>query len=273
MKKIISVLIISVMMLSLSACQKDNSAKTESDLDSENVTVSSDVSVESAITETVASSETEVSSETVVSSEPTVSSEKADTHTHSFAAATCTAPKTCTVCNATEGSALGHTFTAATCTTPKTCSVCKATEGDVAAHSYALGKCSVCGAGDPAAASLLSAGSYGTYEALFIEGKEGQLIRYTVAYNGSSSVAYSLVQYEEVSAAESEIQFEGKHFRKWTEQSFERIENINVTENSLSFNFGSDKSSHTFTLNLEYKDGALLLEEEFGEIVKLVRIS
>ena len=48
--------------------------------------------------------------------------------------ATCTAPKTCSVCKATEGEALGHTWVNATCTTPKTCSVCGATEGAALGH-------------------------------------------------------------------------------------------------------------------------------------------
>ena len=55
---------------------------------------------------------------------------------HKFADATCTAPKTCTVCNATEGEALGHKFADATCTTPKTCTVCHITEGKALGHSF-----------------------------------------------------------------------------------------------------------------------------------------
>ena len=33
-----------------------------------------------------------------------------DTHTHNYASATCTEPKTCTICGATNGSALGHNW-------------------------------------------------------------------------------------------------------------------------------------------------------------------
>ncbi len=93
---------------------------------------------------------------------------------HNWTAATCTAAKTCSVCKATEGSALGHSYTskvttaatcttagvktficskcsnsytesipatghkwtAATCTAAKTCSVCKATSGSALGHSY-----------------------------------------------------------------------------------------------------------------------------------------
>ena len=60
-------------------------------------------------------------------------------HTHNFAPATCTAPKTC-VCGATEGVALEHSFAPATCTAPKTC-VCGATEGVALEHSFAPATC------------------------------------------------------------------------------------------------------------------------------------
>lgn len=65
---------------------------------------------------------------------------------HSWTPATCTAPKTCSVCGATEGVALGHNWSAATCTTPKTCSVCGQTEGSANGHNYQNGVCAVCGA-------------------------------------------------------------------------------------------------------------------------------
>ena len=66
---------------------------------------------------------------------------------HSWSNATCEAPKTCSVCKATEGDALGHSWSNATCTAPKTCSVCKATEGDALDHNYGEdGKDATCGA-------------------------------------------------------------------------------------------------------------------------------
>ena len=69
---------------------------------------------------------------------------------HTWQEATCTKAKTCTVCEITEGSALGHTWQDATCTTPKTCSVCQTTEGEAAGHKWeeatteAPETCSVC---------------------------------------------------------------------------------------------------------------------------------
>ena len=68
---------------------------------------------------------------------------------HTFSDATCTSPKTCSVCGKTEGNALGHSWSDATCTAPKTCSVCGATEGSALGHSYENGNCSRCGQADP----------------------------------------------------------------------------------------------------------------------------
>lgn len=68
---------------------------------------------------------------------------------HTWADADCDTPKTCSVCGATEGDALGHTWDDADCDTPKTCSVCGATEGDALGHSWQEAEtvkvCTVCG--------------------------------------------------------------------------------------------------------------------------------
>lgn len=60
---------------------------------------------------------------------------------HEFAAATCTAPSTCTLCGETEGEALGHVWMAATCEDPKTCEVCAATEGEAKGHAMVEATC------------------------------------------------------------------------------------------------------------------------------------
>ena len=60
---------------------------------------------------------------------------------HEWAAANCTSPMTCTLCQATEGAPLGHTWAAATCTAPKTCEVCSATEGEAKGHTWAEATC------------------------------------------------------------------------------------------------------------------------------------
>ena len=56
---------------------------------------------------------------------------------HEWTEATCTEPRTCTVCGATEGEALGHEWAEATCTEPRTCTVCGAAEGKALGHEWA----------------------------------------------------------------------------------------------------------------------------------------
>ena len=60
---------------------------------------------------------------------------------HEWAEATCTAPKTCKLCEATEGEVKAHQWQDATCIAPKTCKDCGATEGDVADHVWTDATC------------------------------------------------------------------------------------------------------------------------------------
>lgn len=67
--------------------------------------------------------------------------------THSWAAASCTTPKTCTICQMTEGDALGHECEDATCTEPKRCTRCGETFGYSLGHDMEKATCtegSVC---------------------------------------------------------------------------------------------------------------------------------
>lgn len=57
-------------------------------------------------------------------------------HTHEWKDATCTSPKTCSICNETEGESLGHEWKDATCNEPKTCSRCGVTDGTALAHDW-----------------------------------------------------------------------------------------------------------------------------------------
>ena len=53
----------------------------------------------------------------------------------------------CTGCNETKEEVIkgGHSWVDATCTTPKTCSKCGATEGEALGHTTTSGKCERCG--------------------------------------------------------------------------------------------------------------------------------
>lgn len=75
-------------------------------------------------------------------------------HDHEWQDATCTSPRTCSVCGKTDGVPLDHQWIAATCTAPKTCSVCGATNGKPSGHDWNKATCetpkvcSVCGETD-----------------------------------------------------------------------------------------------------------------------------
>ena len=62
-------------------------------------------------------------------STPIPRSSDEETHDHTWSPATCTRPATCTLCGATQGSALGHSWVAATYDQPRRCSVCGETDG------------------------------------------------------------------------------------------------------------------------------------------------
>lgn len=55
---------------------------------------------------------------------------------HEWNDATCSSPKTCTLCGATEGTIGIHIWQEATCSSPKHCTLCQLTEGDVIAHNW-----------------------------------------------------------------------------------------------------------------------------------------
>ena len=66
---------------------------------------------------------------------------ESNAHEHDWIDATCTEPKTCSVCGETEGEPLGHKWEDATCTEPKTCSACGEIEGSPLGHQWILATC------------------------------------------------------------------------------------------------------------------------------------
>ena len=93
---------------------------------------------------------------------------------------------TCEKCEDTYTEAVAktaHTFTEATCTAPKTCSVCGTTEGAALDHSYTQGKCSGCGEEQAGYKPLTSCG-WGT-AGLTPDGKELDVI--TLWFEGEES--------------------------------------------------------------------------------------
>lgn len=66
---------------------------------------------------------------------------KGTVHVHAWKSATCTAPRTCTTCGATEGTSLGHNWKDSDCTHPKTCTRCNQTSGSAAGHKWKSATC------------------------------------------------------------------------------------------------------------------------------------
>ena len=111
---------------------------------------------------------------------------------HEWKEATCTSPKTCKLCEATEGDVIAHEWSEANCTTPKTCKLCELTEGDAKGHNlveanYQQGEhCADCGEvlGDPLVAEFVRTGR--NYQTLNLTDAHGNTHDYTTGQNNGS---------------------------------------------------------------------------------------
>jgi len=91
------------------------------------------------------SSDLEISENNYNTSTPS-SYESKEECNHNWQPATCTAPKSCSICGKINGSANGHNWSAATCQTPKKCKNCGITEGSTGSCiDNGNGKCTYCG--------------------------------------------------------------------------------------------------------------------------------
>lgn len=155
MKKLLTILLTLVMLLSLCACSNNQATDpSNSNQAATNSTAASTGNTENPTDGTEGTTgTTEAPTEeptTAPTEEPTTPSTQAPTTppetqpaacSHSWNNATCTAPKTCAKCGATEGAAAGHSWNNATCTAPKTCATCGATEGAAAGHNWKAATC------------------------------------------------------------------------------------------------------------------------------------
>ena len=179
MKKTISVLLVVVLLLSLCACGNDEQDKTEPSAS----TAPSTTQCDHVYTDTV-------------KKEATCTEEGIK----SFA---------CDKCNDTYTEAiekLAHAYADATCTAPKTCTVCGATDGQALGHSFAQGKCARCGEAQPGYKALTSCGW--TTAGLFASGEESEeLDVITLWLNGEDS-SVSAGYYEPIDKLDKDLQDE-----------------------------------------------------------------
>ena len=111
MKKLLAILLVALMVLSLCACKKG-----DKDQNADNGTTQSETGTTNSENTETSSESTEESTEGTDGTDETPETPDTNTAcTHEWKAATCTAPKTCTKCNTTEGSKIAHSLTA-TCT-------------------------------------------------------------------------------------------------------------------------------------------------------------
>ena len=149
MKKLIAaILLMAVLCLCACGAQEEQAPTTEA------TTVVTEATVETTVAPTT---ESACAHEyTIVETAATCSAEGAKVYTcslcdetytetiamleHTFTEATCTAPKTCSVCKVTEGNAKGHTVKNPSCTEKGKCETCGATT-EPAAHTFADPSC------------------------------------------------------------------------------------------------------------------------------------
>ena len=113
MKKLLAILLVALMVLSLCACKKG-----DKDQNADNGTTQSETGTTNSENAENSSESTEESTEGTDGTDGTDETPDTNTNTactHEWKDATCTAPKTCSVCSATEGSKIAHSLTA-TCT-------------------------------------------------------------------------------------------------------------------------------------------------------------
>ncbi len=145
MKKLLAFWLALVIVLVCSACTPSNSDELSNNESSVTLTESNTDKTEDAEDEDKTDSD-DLTDDSVL-----------EECAHNYMEATCTAPKTCTLCGVIQGVAVGHTYSVATCTTPATCTKCNATQGAVKEHIFsytscsAPGTCTQCGATQSAA--------------------------------------------------------------------------------------------------------------------------
>lgn len=149
-KNTIAIFLVIVMMVTLVSCIPEyTSSEVETNTSISESTYSDEPNTSSAqsLETEIDANENELDTKSSMPEENLEQNNSSETHTHAFAAASCTIPQKCS-CGETIGEPNGHRWASATCTTPKTCTVCQTKDGNAQGHKYSNGSCTVCGEKD-----------------------------------------------------------------------------------------------------------------------------
>lgn len=212
MKNFLSLLLVFVMLLSLSACGKTNTKNTDHSStpnqattdNTKNPTNNNDNtnkptnSVTDDRQETIKPSVTTPSGNAEIKVEPSkkpIPAPEKENHP------TTQKPSTSTGTESTKPNSCEHSYTTVSCTTPKMCTKCNYIAANALPHSYKNGKCSVCSkaemlttfmAGDWVARTVKSGTSeQGEILSEFILGKDKERYSSSVCYSNASSCVIS----------------------------------------------------------------------------------
>ncbi len=131
-------------------------------------------------------------------------------HEHQWEEATCTSPKTCTVCDIEKGDPLEHQWEKATCISPKTCTVCNESIGEPLDHDSSNVTC-ITDAPCIRCGEILSAPGHSFVDATCTNAKkcstcgttEGQPLGHTTTNGICSRCSYEI--YEEISGKGDDV--------------------------------------------------------------------
>ena len=139
---------------------------------------------------------------------------------HEWKEATCSEPKTCILCGATEGETVAHSWNLATCDTPRKCSNCELTEGKPMGHNYSKGYCTRCNEKNPYYVDLNEFGFSNMYDMTeWVEIYE---------YNFSEGSVKGREGYKTVNI----FQFYDNYFRRISTNSVDELKSSKININS-----------------------------------------
>ena len=145
MKRIASLILCLVLLLSLTACGAQKSNEPEQDELNSYISASDIIGGDQMHVIVGGNGEIMGGNISVDNSGETVEDpykpEVEETHVHDWMEATCLAPMTCSICGVTEGDLGEHRYSNSTCTELATCEFCGKTTGDYADHYGNAGTC------------------------------------------------------------------------------------------------------------------------------------